>query len=205
MAKFLKETSNILSNPDDVRAQALTLDYYTNENHPEILDGGEEWVCHISKDVSSDESALGKATLEVIAEVQKDIGLVTDYKTYCQYNTALSDSPFVHTDQWLLLRAASMKVDYIANVYITPEDVETESAWFEFFTANELDDSAEMEDYLKLTSDKLTALATKTFAYNKCLSFDSSIPHKNAPISTTPWGTDVTDSPLCFTVFITTS
>ena len=68
MAKLLKETSNILSNPDDVRAQALTLDYYTNENHPEIADGGEEWVCHISKDVSNDESALGKATLEVITE-----------------------------------------------------------------------------------------------------------------------------------------
>ena len=66
-------------------------------------------------------------------------------------------------------------------------------------------ESAGMEDYLKLTSDKLTALATKTFAYNKCLSFDSSIPHKNAPISTTPWGTDVSDSPLCFTVFMQTS
>ena len=93
----------------------------------------------------------------------------------------------------------------LEDAHITPEDVETESAWFEFFTANELDDSAEMEDYLKLTSDKLTALATKTFAYNKCLSFDSSIPHKNAPISTTPWGTDVSDSPLCFTVFMTIS
>ena len=203
--KFLKETSNILSNPDDVRTQALTLDYYTNENHPEIADGGEEWVCHISKDVSNDESALGKATLEVIAEVQKDIGLVTDYKTYCQYNTASSDSPFVHTDQKLLLKENNMKVDYIANVYITPDDVEAESAWFEFYEAKDLDESAGMEDYLKLTSDKLTALATKTFAYNKCLSFDSSIPHKNAPISTTPWGTDVSDSPLCFTVFMTTS
>ena len=203
--KFLKETSNILSNPDDVRAQALTLDYYTNENHPEIRDGGEEWVCHISKDVSNDESALGKATLEVITEVQKDVGLVSDYKTYCQYNTASSDSPFVHTDQWLLLKDTSMKVDYIANVYITPDDVETESAWFEFYEAKDLDETAEMEDYLKLASDKLTALATKTFAYNKCLSFDSSIPHKNAPISTTPWGTDVSDSPLCFTVFMTIS
>ena len=203
--KFLKEISNILSNPDDVRAQALTLDYYTNENHPEILDGGEEWVCHISKDVSKDESALGKATLEVITEIQKDIGLVTDYKTYCQYNTASSESPFVHTDQYLLLKDTSMKVDYIANVYITPDDVETESAWFEFYEAKDLDESAEMQDYLKLTSDKLTDIASKTFAYNKCLSFDSSIPHKNAPISTTPWGTDVTDSPLCFTVFMTTS
>jgi len=203
--KFLKETSNILSNPDDVRAQALTLDYYTNENHPEILDGGEEWVCHISKDVSRNESALGKATLEVITEIQKDIGLVTDYKTYCQYNTASSESPFVHTDQYLLLKDTSMKVDYIANVYITPDDVETESAWFEFYEAKDLDESAEMQDYLKLTSDKLTDIASKTFAYNKCLSFDSSIPHKNAPISTTPWGTDVTDSPLCFTVFMTTS
>ena len=203
--KFLKETSNILNNPDDVRAQALTLDYYTNDNHPEILDGGEEWVCHISKDVSNDESALGKATLEVITEVQKDVGLVSDYKTYCQYNTASSDSPFVHTDQWLLLKDTSMKVDYIANVYITPDDVETESAWFEFYEAKDLDETAEMEDYLKLASDKLTALATKTFAYNKCLSFDSSIPHKNAPISTTPWGTDVSDSPLCFTVFMTIS
>lgn len=203
--KFLKETSNILSNPDDVRAQALTLDYYTNENHPEILDGGEEWVCHISKDVSKDESALGKATLEVITEIQKDIGLVTDYKTYCQYNTASSDSPFVHTDQYLLLKDMNMKVDYIANVYITPDDVETESAWFEFYEAKDLDETAGMEDYLKLTSDKLTDIASKTFAYNKCLSFDSSIPHKNAPISTTPWGTDVTDSPLCFTVFMTTS
>tara|TARA_B100001063_G_scaffold98298_1_gene91830 strand:- start:889 stop:1503 length:615 start_codon:yes stop_codon:yes gene_type:complete len=203
--KFLKEISNILSNPDDVRAQALTLDYYTNENHPEILDGGEEWVCHISKDVSRNESALGKATLEVITEIQKDIGLVTDYKTYCQYNTASSESPFVHTDQYLLLKDTSMKVDYIANVYITPDDVETESAWFEFYEAKDLDESAEMQDYLKLTSDKLTDIASKTFAYNKCLSFDSSIPHKNAPISTTPWGTDVTDSPLCFTVFMTTS
>ena len=203
--KFLKEISNILSNPDDVRAQALTLDYYTNENHPEILDGGEEWVCHISKDVSRNESALGKATLEVITEIQKDIGLVTDYKTYCQYNTASSDSPFVHTDQYLLLKDMNMKVDYIANVYITPDDVETESAWFEFYEAKDLDETAGMEDYLKLTSDKLTDIASKTFAYNKCLSFDSSIPHKNAPISTTPWGTDVTDSPLCFTVFMTTS
>ena len=203
--KFLKEISNILSNPDDVRAQALTLDYYTNENHPEILDGGEEWVCHISKDVSRNESALGKATLEVITEIQKDIGLVTDYKTYCQYNTASSESPFVHTDQYLLLKDTNMKVDYIANVYITPDDVETESAWFEFYEAKDLDESAEMQDYLKLTSDKLTDIASKTFAYNKCLSFDSSIPHKNAPISTTPWGTDVTDSPLCFTVFMTTS
>jgi len=203
--KFLKETSNILNNPDDVRAQALTLDYYTNDNHPEILDGGEEWVCHISKDVSKEENALGKATLEVITEVQKDIGLVTDYKTYCQYNTASSESPFVHTDQYLLLKDTNMKVDYIANVYITPEDVETESAWFEFYEAKDLDESAEMQDYLKLTSDKLTDIASKTFAYNKCLSFDSSIPHKNAPISTTPWGTDVTDSPLCFTIFMTTS
>jgi len=203
--KFLKETINILSNPDDVRAQALALDYYTNENHPEIRDGGEEWVCDISKDVSKDENALGKATLEVITEVQKDIGLVTGYKTYCQYNTASSESPFVHTDQYLLLKDTNMKVDYIANVYITPEDVETESAWFEFYEAKDLDESAEMQDYLKLTSDKLTDIASKTFAYNKCLSFDSSIPHKNAPISTTPWGTDVTDSPLCFTVFMTTS
>ena len=205
MAKFLKEIDNILNSPNDVRAQALTLNYYTNENHPEILDGGEEWVCHISKDVSKQDNALGQGTLEVINELQKDVGTVTDYKTYCQYNTASSDSPFVHTDQWLLLKDTSMKVDYIANVYITPDNVETESAWFEFYEAKELDETAGMEDYLKLASDKLTDIASKTFAYNKCLSFDSSIPHKNAPISTTPWGTDVTNSPLCFTVFMTTS
>lgn len=206
MPKFLKETINILSSPDDVRAQALTLDYYTNENHPEILDGGEEWVCHISRDVSRDESPLGEASVEVITEVQRHLGLaVRDYKTYCQYNTTSSNLPFVHTDQWLLLKDISMKVDYIANVYITPDDVATESAWFEFYEAKYLDESAEMQDYLKLSSDKLTDIASKTFAYNQCLSFDSSIPHKNAPISTTPWGTDVTDSPLCFTVFIQTA
>ena len=43
--KYLKETNNILTNPDGVREKALTLDYYTNENHPTLNDGGEEWVC----------------------------------------------------------------------------------------------------------------------------------------------------------------
>ena len=203
--KFLKETNNILTSPADVRAQALALDYYTNENHPEIADAGEEWVCHISKDISKEDGALGKATLEVINEVQKDIGQVTGYKAYCQYNTASSGSPYVHTDQYLLLKDTNFKVDYIANVYITPDDIATESAYYEFYEAKDLDETSAMEDYLKLASDKLTDMASKTFAYNRCLSFDSSVPHKNAPISTTPWGTDVTDSPLCFTVFMATS
>lgn len=206
MAKFLKTTANILTNPNDVRAEALKLDYYTNVNHPEIMDGGENWVCHVSKDVSKDSGILSEATIEVINQLQRDTNeLVIDYKTFCQYTTAASRPAYVHTDQYLLLKDTNMKVDYIANVYITPDDVETESAWFEFYEAKDLDESAEMQDYLKLTSDKLTDIASKTFAYNKCLSFDSSIPHKNAPISTTPWGTDVTDSPLCFTVFMTTS
>lgn len=203
--KFLKETSNILNNPDDVRAQALTLDYYTNDNHPEILDGGEEWVCHISKDVSKEENALGKATLEVITEVQKDIGLVTDYKTYCQYNTASSESPFVHTDQYLLLKEDAMPINYIANVYITPSDVQEEVSWFEFYDAKYLADDADMSEYLNLTADKLEDICTMPFEYNTSLAFDSSTPHKNAPLSNTQWGTDVTDSPLCFTVFMQTS
>lgn len=204
--KFLKETINILSNPDDVRAQALTLDYYTNDNHPEILDGGEEWVCHISKDISKEFGVLADATIEVINQLQKDINKpVLEYKTYCQFNTASSNSPFVHTDQYLLLKENLMKVDYIGNVYITPADIASESAWFEFYEAKHLDDNASMQHFLKLASDKLTDIGTKTFAYNKCLSFDSSIPHKNAPISTTPWGTDVSDSPLCFTVFMRTT
>ena len=50
--KHITEKANILTSADDVRTKALTLDYYTNENHPEIADGGEEWVCHISKDLS---------------------------------------------------------------------------------------------------------------------------------------------------------
>jgi len=204
--KFLKETNDILTSPDDVRTKALTLDYFTNENHPEIADGGEEWVCHISKDVSKEAGVLANATLEVINQLQKDTNkFVTGYKTYCQYNTASSNDPFVHTDQNLLLKDTDMKVDYIGNVYITPGDVQEESSWFEFYEAKYLDETAGMIDYLKLTSDKLTDIGIRTFAYNKCLSFDSSIPHKNAPISNSAWGTDVTDSPLCFTVFMTTS
>ena len=68
-----------------------------------------------------------------------------------------------------------------------------------------LQENASMQHFLKLSSDKLTDIGTRTFAYNKALFFDTAVPHKNAPISTTPWGTDVTDSPLCFTVFMTTS
>ena len=204
--KHITEKANILTSADDVRTKALTLDYFTNDNHPEIEDGGEEWVCHISKDVSKEAGVLADATLEVINQLQKDTNkFVTDYKTYCQYNTASSNAPFVHTDQYLLTKENYMQVDYIGNVYITPDAVATESAWFEFYEAKYLDDTADMGEYLKLSSDKLTDIGTRPFAYNKALFFDTSVPHKNAPISATPWGTDVTDSPLCFTVFMTTS
>ena len=61
-----------------------------------------------------------------------------------------------------------------------------------------------MEDYLRLSDDKLTALVTKSFEYNKAITFDSSIPHRNAPICDNYWGTTQADSPLCFTVFMNT-
>lgn len=204
--KHITEKDNILTSADDVRTKALTLDYFTNENHPEIADGGEEWVCHISKDVSKEAGVLAEATLEVINQLQKDTNkFVTDYKTYCQYNTAASNAPYVHTDQYLLLKENNMKVDYIGNVYITPDAVATESTWFEFYEAKYLDDTAGMDKYLKLSSDNLTDIGMRPFAYNKALFFDTAVPHKNAPISNAPWGTDVSDSPLCFTVFMTTS
>ena len=203
MAKFLKETSNILSNPDLVRQIALEQEYYTKGNHPEIIG---EMVCHISKDVSKEFGILADATQEVISNFQSltNIG-VTDYKTYLQYNTSSTDAPYVHTDQYLTLYEEDMQVHYIGNVYITPPDIAKESTRFEFFTANDLDDSAEMKDYLKLADDKITALATKAFEYNKAITFDSSIPHRNAPICDNYWGTTQADSPLCFTVFMTTS
>jgi len=205
--KFLKETNNILTNPADVRTKALTLDYYTNENHPELIDGGTEWVCSISKDVSKDSGVLADATIEIINQLQKDTNkFVAEYKTYCQYTTAASRPPYIHTDQYLLLKdTLDMRVDYIGNVYITPDDVQEESSWFEFFEAKYLDDTAEMPEFLKLPSDQRTDIGLRIFEYNKCLAFDSSIPHKNAPISNNPWGTDVSDSPLCFTVFMQTS
>ena len=203
--KDITEKANILTAVDDVRTKALTLDYFTNDNHPEIADGGEEWVCNISKDISK-EAVFAEATLEVINQLQKDTNKsVIDYKTYCQYNTASSNSPFVHTDQYLLLKEKHMKVDYIGNVYITPDNVASEISWFEFYKAKDLDDTAVMDDYLKLSNDKLEDYERWNFAYNKALYFDTGVPHKNAPISTTPWGTDVSDSPLCFTVFMTTS
>ena len=204
--KHITEKANILTSADDVRTKALTLDYYTNENHPEIADGGEEWVCHISKDISKETGVLADATIEVINQLQKDINKpVLEYKTYCQFNTASSNPPFVHTDQYLLLKENHMKVDYIGNVYITPDDIATESTWFEFYEAKYLQENASMQHFLKLSSDKLTDIGIRTFAYNKALYFDTAVPHKNAPISTTPWGTDVSDSPLCFTVFMRTT
>ena len=205
MSKFLKTTANVLTQPDDVRAEALKLDYYTNVNHPEIMDGGENWVCHVSKDVSKDSGILSEATIEVINQLQKDTNeLVLDYKTYCQYTTAASRPAYVHTDQYLLLKADAMPVNYIANVYITPSDVQEEAAWFEFYDAKYLTEDADMSEYLNLTPDKLDDICTMPFVYNTSLAFDSSTPHKNAPLSNNPWGTDVTDSPLCFTVFMRT-
>lgn len=206
--KFLKETNNILTNPDGVREKALTLDYYTNENHPTLNDGGEEWVCNVSKDISKETGVLADACVEIINQLQKDTNeFVSEYKAFCQYTTASSRPAYVHTDQYLLGkgRGNGMKVDYIGNVYLTPDDVQEESSWYEYYEAKYLDDTAEMGDYLKLTSDKLTDIGIRVFEYNKCLSFDSDIPHKNAPLSNNPWGTDVSDSPLCLTVFMKTS
>ena len=202
MAKFLEETSNILSSPDLVRQAALEQEYYTKDNHPEILG---EMVCHISKDISKEFGVLSDATQEVISNFRKLTNKnVTNFKTYLQYNTASTDAPYVHTDQYLTLLHQDFRVEYIGNVYITPSNVAVEDSRFEFFTANDLDDSAEMQDYLKLSDDKLTALATKTFEYNKAITFDSSIPHRNAPICDNYWGTTQADSPLCFTVFMNT-
>ena len=207
MAKFLKTTPNVLTNPDEVRAKALTLDYYTNANHPEIADGGEEWVCYISKDISKEAGILSEATIEVVNQLQKDINQpVSNYKTYCQYTTAASRPAYVHTDQYLLLKENDpMRVNYIANVYITPSDAQQEDAWFDFYKAKYISEGASMDEYLNLTSDELDRICFIPFEYNTSLAFDSSIPHKNAPLSNTQWGTDVTDSPLCFTVFMQTS
>ena len=203
MAKLLIEKSNILSNPDLVRQLAMEEEYYTKDNHPEIYG---EMICTISKDVSKEFGVLSDATQEVINHFQELTNKkVTNYKTYLQYNTESSDEPYVHTDHYLTLNEGLFPVEYIGNVYITPSDIaQNDSARFEFFTANELDESAEMEDYLKLGDDKLTALSTKAFEYNKAIIFDSSIPHRNAPICATYWGTTQADSPLCFTVFMNT-
>lgn len=202
MSKLLIEKSNILSNPDLVRQIAMEKEYYTKDNHPEIYG---EMICTISKDVSKEFGILSDATQEVINHFQELTNKkVTNYKTYLQYNTESSDEPYVHTDHYLTLNEGLFPVEYIGNVYITPSDVAVEDSRFEFFIANDLDDSAEMEDYLKLSDDKLTALATKSFEYNKAIIFDSSIPHRNAPICDNYWGTTQADSPLCFTVFMNT-
>jgi hypothetical protein len=202
MAKFLEETSNILSNPELVRQTALAQTYYTKGNHPEI-DG--EMVCHISKDVSGEFGILADATQEVINKFQElSSKSVSYYKTYLQYITASSTPPYVHTDQFLTLKNENYVVDYICNVYLTPDSVAAENSWFEFFTADDLDESAKMQDYFKLADDKITSIGTKTFEFNKGISFDSSIPHRNAPISNNYWGTTQADSPLCFTVFMNT-
>ena len=202
MSKLLTERENILTNPDSVRLAAIEKVYYTKDNHPEIVG---EMVCHISNDVSKEPGVLSDATQEVISYFQElTSNNVTNYKTYLQYNTASTDAPYVHTDQYLTLLHEYFRVEYIANVYITPSNVAVEDSRFEFFTANNLDDSAEMEDYLKLNDDELTDLATKAFEYNKAIIFDSSIPHRNAPICDTYWGTTQADSPLCFTVFMNT-
>ena len=58
---------------------------------------------------------------------------------------------------------------------------------------------------LKLEDNKITSIGTKSFEFNKGILFDSSIPHRNAPICNNYWGTNVTDSPLCFTVFMNTT
>ncbi len=212
--KFIKETDGILTSPGDVRTKALTLDYYTNENHPEIADGGEEWVVNITKDISKETGVLANATIEIINQLQKDTNkLVTEYKSYCQYTTASSKPGYIHTDQYLLLKNEfDFKVDYIANVYLTPDDVQEESSWYEFFEAKYIDDKPfepllgdEMPAHLKLTSDKVTDVGTRIFEYNKCLAYESNFPHKAVPMSNSLWGTDVSDSPLIFTVYMRTS
>lgn len=201
--KLLTETSNILSNPELVRQIALEQEYYTRGNHPEIYG---EMVCHISKDVSKEFGIFADATQEVINNFQTLTNKsVLRYKTYLQYNTANTDTPYIHSDQILETSPENFPVQYIGNVYITPPDIAVEDSRFEFFTANDLDDSAEMEDYYNLADDKVTALATKAFEYNKAITFDSSIPHRNAPICDNYWGATAADSPLCFTVFMNTN
>lgn len=203
MAKLLTEKENILSNPDTVRLVALEQEYYTKGNHPEFTG---EMVCHISKDVSKELGILSDATDEVILAFQELTNkTVTEYKTYLQYNTSTTEAPYVHTDQWLdFHNSEAMKCNYIGNVYITPSEIEQESTRFEFYTADDEESDWEMADYLKLADDKITSIATKAFRYNKAIIFDSTIPHKNAPICDNYWGTTVADSPLCFTVFMNT-
>lgn len=203
MAKLLTEKENILSNPDTVRLVALEQEYYTKGNHPEFTG---EMICHISEDVSKEFGILSDATNEVIFAFQDlTAKTVTEYRTYLQYNTSTTEAPYVHTDQWLdFHNYEGMKCNYIANVYLCPANIEQESTRFEFYTANDEESDWEMSDYLKLADDKITSIGTKAFGYNKAIIFDSSIPHKNAPICDNYWGTTAADSPLCFTVFMNT-
>ncbi len=211
MAKLLTEKENILSNPDTVRAIALEQEYYTKGNHPQFTG---EMVCHISEDVSKEFGILSDATNEVIFAFQELTNkTVTEYKTYLQYNTSTTEAPYVHTDQWLDFQhdpidgpspKSSMKVNYIGNVYLCPPEIEQDTTRFEFYTADDEESDWVMADYLKLADDKITSIGTKAFGYNKAIIFDSSIPHKNAPICDNYWGTTVADSPLCFTVFMNT-
>jgi hypothetical protein len=203
MAKLLTEINNILSTPELVREAAKEEEYYTENNHPEIVG---EMVCSISRDVSKDAGPLGLGSQEIVNVFQRETKKsVLSYKTYLQYNTSTSDVPYVHTDQFLTLHGEDYPVNYICNVYLTPSAVAAENSWFEFFTADELDDSAEMKDYFKLADDKMTSIGTKSFEFNKGILFDSSIPHRNAPICNNYWGTNAADSPLCFTVFMNTT
>jgi len=198
--KFLQETSNIITDINSLRAAALELEYFSELHHPELL---APFVCEISQDVSKISGVFADATQTIISQVESDADItVQNYKTYIQYNTSSTEAPYVHTDHFLLTYDEEFPVNYIGNLYLTPSDVQEEASWFEFFEATNLTDSATMEDYYKLSDSEMTSLSTKTFEYNKLIAFDSTIPHRNAPISTNYWGTNQSDSPLCFAVFM---